>query len=312
MKYINAKESPVQICGMLDGYCRIPAELAGKLNENVRARFDDCSGGRVRFATDSSVVLICIILSKVPGFQQFPRSTSLGIDVYIDGEFTALFTPNEDSLVIEERVYKYKSKNEVQINLPILNHVESVEIGIDDEAQIFAPLPYKITKPVVFYGSSITHGMAATRPGNTYPARLSRELVFDFVNLGFAGGCRGEIQMAEYIASLDMSLFVFDYDHNAINAPELEERHERFFKIIRKAQPELPVLMLSKLDFLNDPQNNAARRDVIYSTYSHAQADGDEMYGLLTERGSIGTIFPVTERRTGSIRPTVVLRGSAI
>lgn len=53
----------------------------------------------------------------------------------------------------------------------------------------FTTLPpenYEITTPVVFYGSSITHGATTSRPGISYPNMLSRRLNFDYLNLGFA------------------------------------------------------------------------------------------------------------------------------
>lgn len=276
MKRIDVNNSDVEVRGLIDGYVRIPASVAEKLNETARAHYDNASGGRVRFATDSPVVEFKIKLTKPTTFAQFPLSTNSGVDVYIDGEYYSLYTPEDGDMTVGGRIYKYRTRNEIQINLPILNHVEDIEIFVDDEAQIFKATPYKYERPVVFYGSSITCGVAASRPGNTYPARLSRAVDFDFINIGFPGGCRGEIEVAEYIAGLDMSLFVLDYDHNAPKPDELKERHERFFKTIRAAHPDLPVLMISKPDLVNDPVKNTACRDVIYSNYSRAQAEGDE------------------------------------
>ena len=81
--------------------------------------------------------------------------------------------------------------------------------------------------------------------------------------------------MAEAIASLDLSCFVFDYDHNAPTPEYLQETHETFFKIIRHAQPELPVVFVSRPDFYGTPSDNQ-RREIIRQTYQHAIADGDQ------------------------------------
>jgi len=276
MKRIYINDPALRLYGLLEDYTRIPLSVAEKLNETARAHYDNASGGRVVFATDSPVIEFKIRLSKPVTFGHFPLSTNSGVDVYIDGEYHSLYTPAEGSQTVEGRIYKYRTKNDVRINLPIVNHVEDVEIFIDDESSVYPATPYKYEKPVVFYGSSITCGIAASRPGNTYPARLSNALDFDFINLGFPGGCRGEIEIAEYIAGLDMSLFVLDYDHNAPKPDELRERHDRFFRTIRAAHPTLPILILSKPDLVNDPVKNTACRDVIYSNYSRAQAEGDE------------------------------------
>ena len=78
--------------------------------------------------------------------------------------------------------------------------------------------------------------------------------------------------MAEYLANLDMSVLVYDYDHNADSAEFLKETHERTFKIIRKKQPNLPVIMITAADRkFGIPE----RRDVIYQTYKNAVISGD-------------------------------------
>ncbi|MBR6916255.1 MAG: hypothetical protein IKN36_07835, partial [Clostridia bacterium] len=130
-------------------------------------------------------------------------------------------------------------------------------------------------KPVLFYGSSITQGACASRPGLSYPAILGRRLDFEVINLGFSGSARGERVVAELIASLPLSAFVFDYDHNAESAEELERTHEPFFKIVREAQPSLPIIMISKADGLSGREQTLKRRDVIKKNYESALARGD-------------------------------------
>ena len=118
----------------------------------------------------------------------------------------------------------------------------------------------------------IQQGGCASHPGNAYFNILSRRLDADIVNLGFSSGCKGEEAMAEYLANLDMSVLVYDYDHNADSAEFLKETHERTFKIIRKKQPNLPVIMITAADRkFGIPE----RRDVIYQTYKNAVISGD-------------------------------------
>ena len=74
---------------------------------------------------------------------------------------------------------------------------------------------------------------------------ISRALDCDYVNLGFWGNAKGEEEMANYIATLKMSAFVYDYDYNAPSAEHLQATHEKMFKIIREKQPNLPIVILS-------------------------------------------------------------------
>ena len=83
-------------------------------------------------------------------------------------------------------------------------------------------------------------------------------------------GAEGEAKMAELIASLDLSLFVMDYDYNAPNAEHLWRTHEKFFNIIRQAHPKLPIVIFSRVTNATDERTQAVRR-----TYENARKNGD-------------------------------------
>ncbi len=275
MKWFDANKAPCRLHGLLDDYTRVPRELHAKLNSSAQLTSDFSAGGRVRFATDSKTVSVKIKLDSFEAIGALPAAGIGGSSIFCDGKYLGTFAPA--SFGVTE--YEFTVDNlgrEIMLMLPVYSKVISCRIGLEDDAEVSAPSSYKITTPVVFYGSSITNGAAVSSPENTYPHRLSETFGFDYINLGFGGGCRGEREMAEYIAGFEMTMLVMAYDHNAINAEELEERHNAFFEIIREKHPELPVLIMSKPDFANDPVNNAKRRDVVYSTYSRAQAKGDE------------------------------------
>ena len=133
-----------------------------------------------------------------------------------------------------------------------------------------------LNKPIVFYGSSITQGGCVSKAGSAYPTILCRRLDAVQINLGFSGNGKGEENIARHIASLPMSMFVMDYDHNAPTPEHLEKTHEPFFRIIREMQPELPIVSLSRPSFDMNPDENAVRREIIRNTYEHAVAAGDQ------------------------------------
>ncbi len=147
---------------------------------------------------------------------------------------------------------------------------------MEEDARVEAPTPYELGRPMVFYGSSITEGGCASRAANAYSALLSKWLDADYMNLGFSGSAKGEPELAAYIAGLEMSVFVYDYDHNAPDPEHLEKTHEPFFRTIRQAQPELPVLFLTKPDFDLDPAAAMLRRSIILRTCENARASGDQ------------------------------------
>ena len=160
--------------------------------------------------------------------------------------------------------------------MPTYSEVKELCIGLEESATVQAPSPYIHEKPVVYYGHSITQGGCASRPGYVYPSILSRRFHCDFINLGFSGSAKGELAMAEYVAGLDMKLLVYDYDHNAPTADFLRDTHERMFKIIRNAQPNLPVIMLTTTPKLQYAGSNEERVEIVRSTYRNALESGDQ------------------------------------
>ena len=188
----------------------------------------------------------------------------------------------------------------VECFLPLYNGITKMEIGIEDNAEI-AEAPEQKFKPVCFYGSSITQGGCACTPGNNYTAMLARWLDFPQRNLGFSGSGRGEEIVARYISMLDLAAFVMDYDHNAPSIEHLENTHKRFFEIIREAQPELPIIFVSKPDFDPSPKVNADRRAVIYKTYSEAVAAGDKKVWFVDGETMFGPYEKLNDRRACTV-----------
>jgi lysophospholipase L1-like esterase len=163
------------------------------------------------------------------------------------------------------------------INFPLYSPVSALEIGIDEGAALGEGAKYRNTPPIIYYGSSITQGACASRPGIAYQSIICRHNEIDFVNLGFSGNAKGEQAMADYIASREMTAFVCDYDHNAPTAEHLEATHYNFYKTIREAHPKLPIIFVSKPDFDNGYDASVARRRVIENTYFQALGvEGDK------------------------------------
>ena len=134
----------------------------------------------------------------------------------------------------------------------------------------------------------------------SYQAIVSRELNLDFWNLGFSGSARAEDEMIDYIKTLDMSVFVLDYDHNAPNLEHLKNTHEKMFLAIRDAHPDLPVIMMVRPNHILSPDEEE-RKKVIEATYQNALNRGDKnvyyidnvaLTALCRDNGLVDRIHP--------------------
>lgn len=280
---------------------RLPARIAKEVSEGVAYLATHTSGATLSFRTDSNRLFLEANVLEAAVSQKFTACGRFGFDVYMRrldyDKLVYVKTVLPDAGVLQMRLDIPDFKNlmlrgssdivEILINFPPYDGVESLQIGLDKGASVWEPTPYSIEKPVVFYGSSITQGGCASRPGNAYINHLNRRLNIPVINLGFSGSARGETLMAETIAGMDMSVFVMDYDHNAPNPEHLEKTHEPFFKIIREENPQLPIIMISR----QSPEHKmtAVRKAIVYRTYENAVAAGDKNVYFIDGETLFGT-----------------------
>jgi lysophospholipase L1-like esterase len=257
----------------------LPEDVAKRVSEGVYRLHANTAGGRVRFKTDSPYVAINVKMGSIGKMPHFAITGSAGFDLYTDNSYFATFVPLFDMADGYESVIELRDRKmrEITINFPLYSDVCSIYIGLANDALVLPPAPYVKEKPVVYYGSSITQGGCASRPGMSYQGVISRRFNADYINLGFSGSARGEDVMADYINGLDMSVFVYDYDYNAPSVEHYEKTHERFFKKIREAHPDLPIVIMTrpKHKKLLQPVEYE-RLDIAKRTYENALAAGDE------------------------------------
>ena len=264
---------------------RVPPDVAAATSEGVDKLSRESAGGRVRFSTDSPYIAIRAKYLVVGRSPHLTLLSSSGFDLYTEGEFGSRFV--KEFRMPYDMVDSYEQILQVgeggmrsyTVNFPVHAVVESLEIGLKPDASIGEAKPYRDIKPVIFYGSSIVHGTAATRPGYTYSAIISRELNLDFRNIGFSGQAKGETALAQWMASLPMSVFVCDYDHNAPTVEHLKATHYPLYETVREKNPQLPYIMVTRPDYWTLPleqEHILQRRDVIMSSYLKARAAGDK------------------------------------
>ena len=279
--YYNTLNEPFSTHGIFfEGgiYRRIPEAVAKATSPGVEGVHKHTSGGRVRYVTNSPKVAFRAKIHSAWKLNNEAVSGSSGFDLYErrDGkiQFVKGLVPPQDAQGGYGAVVNFGTAEERELifNFPQYAGVSEFEVGINEGATLKAPALYTVSTPIVFYGSSITQGACASRPGLSYENIISREFDCDYINLGFSGNAKGERSIAEYIAGLNMSVFVYDYDFNAPTAEYLKETHEPMFKIIRDAHPDLPIIMMSR----PSPAPNAERVAVIKETYENALKSGDK------------------------------------
>ncbi|MBQ3084570.1 MAG: hypothetical protein IJC46_03860 [Clostridia bacterium] len=279
--FYDAEQAPFKIYGIKregEQFRRMPEAVARATSAGVLYQHGNTAGGRVRFMTDSPYIAIVAEYGpKVGKMAHFPFTGSIGFDLYTGKRYLKTFVPPFD---IKDRLESVidlydPSLREYTINFPLYSDVKKLYIGLKEGSIIQEVPDYADPLPIVYYGSSITQGGCASRPGGSYQSIIGRELDMDHINLGFSGNAKAEDVMADYVASLDMRVFVYDYDHNAPNPAHLAATHEKMFKKVRAAHLDLPILMLTRPKYyLTDEEKE--RLAIVRQTYENALAAGDK------------------------------------
>ncbi|MBO4884910.1 MAG: hypothetical protein J5602_06325 [Clostridia bacterium] len=286
--FLDPREAPFSLWGLCPNaegsYCRLPLELLPQCSEGVQELAWHLAGACVRFTTDADGLAVVWALRGRGNMPHFAATGQSGMELFeeTDGgtrQIKTIIPQMEDGCGCRTNQSFYAplpgGLRHYALYLPLYNGLKEFLLGFPPEAKIEAGRTPRFEKPLVFYGSSITQGGCASKVGSMYSTVLCRRLDAAQINLGFSGNAKGEETMARYIASLPMSAFIMDYDHNAPNLQHLAGTHERFFRIIRDAQPELPIVMASLPDFDRDPAGNGARRNVVVKAYERALEAGD-------------------------------------
>lgn len=307
----DVRNAPFAIRGVFyegDRFRRMPKAIAKTVNEGVLHLSAHTSGGRIFFSTDSECIALTCTRPEFWAMGHMARTGNGGFTLYErrGGRwvYRATFVPPATAKGFSSIVdLGGKDMRELMLQMPLYAPISSLLVGISDGSELRAcETLYTREKPVVFYGSSITQGGCASSAGSDYAGRVSRYFDTDYINLGFSGSAKGESAMMEYIAGLEMSCFVYDYDYNAPDAEHLERTHYRGYLTVREAQPELPIIMMSSPNYDRIGGDVPKRRNVIAASYEKALASGDKNVYFI-DGAEVFTTFNTDECTVDGIHP---------
>ncbi len=265
VKWIDGKFLPIEGRAFDDVehyYDRLPAGVTTNVNGGVRGMKHHTSGMLFRFKTDSKKLNFkWVPYNSNLAMDHMPSTGVSGIDVYRFDEKAGCWRYAKTGRIWDAKTGGSLSMDWTPgeaciVNLPLYNGVKSFELGIDPTAKVEALGPRKsgIDKPVVFYGTSITHGGCCSRPGLGFVNLVGRALDVPVVGLGFSGSGVMEFEMSEHLARIDASCYVLDClwnmnsDPKARNERSVERNYEKFIRNLRAKRPDVPIVMAEQCD----------------------------------------------------------------
>lgn len=271
-----SRKVPLSIAGLAwfekeHRFRRLPLNPKHKLPDAVNNLANCTAGAQARFQTNSTRVAVRVELTGVNNMGHMAITGSSGFDCYVGPAHTGhglryYGTTRFDHSKPTYEVLLFEHSETTQRNFtlyfPLYTGVKRLEIGLEPGACVLPSPAWDLPDPVAVYGTSITQGGCASRTGMLYTNILSRWLNAEIINLGFSGSGRGEPEVAHAIATAPkMRMFVMDNEANVHQLEGLRKTLKPFLRIIRNAQPRIPILVISKIRYGKETQQESALRN---------------------------------------------------
>lgn len=271
-------------------YDRLPANAKSAVTSTVWNLSHNSAGICVRFTTDASSIQVrWRLLDNSQSMPHMPGTGISGVDLYGKDQagkwrFVGNGRPGEAT---NNATFTVTAGSDHILYLPLYNGVKSVEIGIPKERTLATPppSPRDCLKPIVFYGTSITQGGCASRPGMAATAIIGRGLDVPVINLGFSGSGKMEPEMATLLAELDPSVYVLDCLWN-MSTQMVSERVAPFVKKLRQTHPDTPILLVEDSSFRNITPTEKGR--ILRVIHERLKAEGMNQLYFVTNEGMLG------------------------
>ncbi|MDR1291234.1 MAG: SGNH/GDSL hydrolase family protein [Planctomycetaceae bacterium] len=305
MKFVDVDELMLIGQGFAEShvkYGRLPADMEKEFRPALRNLGTNSAGLAVRFSSNSKAIAVRWIVRGDNTMNHMASTGIKGLDLYSldNGKWYYAGTARPAGKTSVNVVVQNMSGDmrEYIAYFPLYDGVESVKIGVEQNAVIGKPVDNRLTKrqeakPVVFYGTSITQGGCASRPGMAYPSILGRMLNRETVNLGFSGNGKLDFSLAEAISRIDAEAVVIDCLPNN-TAQTVKDRAYRFITHIAKTKPTMKIFMLEKPEYpfarfnLTVQQEIAETNKEWKTLYSKLKNEGFQQLVYVEANGLIG------------------------
>jgi hypothetical protein len=168
--------------------------------------------------------------------------------------------------------------------LPLYNGIKSIEFGVPKDSSLAKLKPPAPSDYLIFYGTSITQGGCASRPGMAMPAIVSRKLNRPIINLGFSGNGRMEPEIANLLSELNPAVYILDPIWN-MNVKLVSERTEPFIHKIRESHPTTPIILVEDSSIYNRP---TSKGNILRKIHTKLTAEGDKNLYFLSNINMLG------------------------
>ncbi len=255
-------------------------------------------GSRLRLRTDSPSLAVRFTISTPPNkYIYLGVFGQAGLAVYVDDRYLTTVIPtdptNPPPLTSDVPIFSGQPRRmrSITIYSPIMATCSIDAVGVPTDAHFEKPRPYRLDKPVVYYGTSITNGFFAAQAGVTYEALLGRRLNLDYVVVGNIAK-PGDLRMASVLADVDACAYVLDYTHNVTSIKFLRDTFLTMVETLRGKRPDTPIVCITPIYWAGvenpsvptaqpEDEREELKREVVRAAVRNCRAKGDNKVFLV-------------------------------
>ncbi|MFL1684581.1 MULTISPECIES: SGNH/GDSL hydrolase family protein [Bacteroidales] len=254
--WVDAKDLTIEGIGWKEGiedYTRIPEKYRDGVGSKIWALSRHSAGVSVRFTVSGTAFINADWNLRGNGYMAHmtPQGVN-GLDLYVklDGKWVwaGVGKPTKDGLQQVNSLkggFSQAKTYECMVYLPLYSGITSLKLGFSPGAKVEAAQP-SVKKPLVFYGTSITHGCSASRAGMAFTSILGRRFDIPVVNLGFSGNGLMDSVFVDILSEIDASVYVIDCLANMaiFSSTEITNRTLYLTRELHKKRPDVPIVLI--------------------------------------------------------------------
>ena len=245
---------------------RLPQHYQESVRKDVWELSENSAGVSISFKTNSSELSVKWTVKLDFSMNHMTDVGVKGIDLYYkeNGRWDYLSSGIPSGKKNNTSLFKGFSgeTREYRLHLPLYDSVTNLQMGINEDSS------FEIVKdkglPIVFYGTSITQGGCASRPGIVHTNVISRSLGFECLNLGFSGNGHMEESLGAIIAKIKAKLIVVECMAN-VDLETVKKNTIPLIQAIRKTSQDSPPSIV----FIEEAITNNRKPDQKYIQSIH-------------------------------------------
>lgn len=234
------------------------------VSENVEWLKWHTAGENLCFNTSSSFIKI---KANLPEGGLMPHMTAvgtIGFSLYVLDVEKWKFLNSTKTFKNDYEMDLVKNINHehsYRLYFPLYQRVNTVSIGVEKGSSFNF---YKLEQDnLLIYGTSISQGGCASRPGMDYGAILGRIANLNVINLGFSGSCKVEREILDVINQVideqNLKYIIFELEANSPSYDHMSERFSYYMEHIHN-KDNIKIYLVSHYDEAMPITNDQIRK----------------------------------------------------